>query len=769
MKRKTINIGFQILILAGTLLAASAPQFNQFVNYTSVLQVNDFAIDGNVIWVATSGGLYQYNCSTNSGTLYSNPQQFPDLNLTCLGLDSNHTLWIGTNEGYLYERSAQGTQETYPAYFTAGWQITRLLPHGRYLIIGSTKGCSVFDTENHNAIQNAAGFGPGMPGPQVYSMAIYQDTLLLGCIRGLAKLAIGGAGLQDSNFFDPSIWTIDSSISFTVQSFIVGSSGYQALPNPAAMLNGHVVGCTPNEDSLLTIAHGVLAVDGAAATTLPSMVTAVVADTVNGRRRCLIGTTCNYFYFWNGSDTINSPIKGPTYSDVTKVYVDKEGLYWACAGKNAAFANNPWWEGISVLRNNAWQIYSPAQYPSMENWGGAPAPGGFNAAVEDPSGQMWFGSRGGPVLRYNRSANSWLPYCVGVHSNSGGKFTQSWCGWAMCDAIAVDSAGFMWFSSWQNYSGALLCYDPRSEPNQGGTTPNLAHYLYLFPQSDSLYVDNYNVVCVDAANEIVLGEGGVTEEEGAPKGKFAVLSYSGNPLTSTITCIYDTTFGGQMSFIASAATSDSLTFISSQTSFFTYSASTRQLHNGLRCLLLNNSSPSGSDSLIDTTLTGVQAMVMQDTRYLWLGTNDSGLIRYDRTNGTRITIGTTQGLVSNNVQSLAVDRTNGFLWVGTDKGVSRFSIGYSIVPANNTTPFVYPNPFSKHRHQAIVFEKLPPASKVCIYTLSGTFVAAAPVVDQSTSGSVCAWTPPPGIVPGIYFYTIQSAGTGSRGRIIITP
>jgi hypothetical protein len=224
-----------------------------------------------------------------------------------------------------------------------------------------------------------------------------------------------------------------------------------------------------------------------------------------------------------------------------------------------------------------------------------------------------------------------------------------------------------------------------------------------------------------------------------------------------------------VTFNDAVATKDSLTFLATTAGIFTYSATDSQLRQGLRCLLPNNASYNGSDSLIDTTLTHIQALALQDNRYLWLGTTDSGLIQYDLTSGARTTIGTAQGLISNDIQSLAIDRKNGYLWVGTDKGVSRYSIGYSMVPQNNAAPFVYPNPFSKHRHQTIVFENLSSASKVCIYTLSGTLVAVAPVVGQSTSGTECAWTPPASIVTGIYFYTIQAAGNSSRGRFIIMP
>jgi hypothetical protein len=82
---------------------------------------------------------------------------------------------------------------------------------------------------------------------------------------------------------------------------------------------------------------------------------------------------------------------------------------------------------------------------------------------------------------------------------------------------------------------------------------------------------------------------------------------------------------------------------------------------------------------------------------------------------------------------------------------------------------VYPNPFSKRRHVELIFEKLPPSSKVLIYSVSGTLVAAVSPEESNTYGSVCVWKPPASIAPGIYLYSVQSSVKNSRGKIIVTP
>jgi hypothetical protein len=69
----------------------------------------------------------------------------------------------------------------------------------------------------------------------------------------------------------------------------------------------------------------------------------------------------------------------------------------------------------------------------------------------------------------------------------------------------------------------------------------------------------------------------------------------------------------------------------------------------------------------------------------------------------------------------------------------------------------------------VVFEKLPPGSRVQIYAVSGTLVASLPPEESSAYGAACVWKPSPATVPGVYLYTVRSGANGSRGKVIVTP
>ncbi len=744
--------------IAFFILAAAALPFDRFMNFTSTLRVNGFVFDHSVIWVASNGGLYRYNPANNTGTLYTDPSQFPDPNISSLCIDAKRTLWIGTGSGYLYKRPQQGRQTVVSSYFMTGWSITGMVAYGKYLIIGSEKGCSVFDTEQLTAVKTATSFGTLIGESKVNTIAIFRDTLLLGCEQGVAKLFIGGDKLTKANFYDPSIWLTDTANLFPVKSFIVTGNGYRALRTPAAMFNGQEITIVP--ESANDTAWSDLFADGNKIMTIPSNVTAVKADNSYG---CLIGTAFNYFYVWNGNDTVHIKIDGPTFSVVTRVYVDREGLTWACSPKIRSFAYNPWWEGISFFSNGQWTLFSPAdaKYSSM---GSIPGGGGFRGIDEDPQGRMWFGTPGGQVKRYDRGSNSWLKYCIGAKNYGLGQFFASPnClvpDWAESDAVACDSTGFLWIATWVNDYGSLICYDPRYEPvfdidTSHHLTPEQRHYRFFFPDGDPNHLLNVGCLCVDPANNIIVGDETIL-----------VLSHDGHPLTDSVRVKTVWPSNGRTTFDA-VSTPIAFTYIATSTGLYTYLAGSDLLMSGLYTLTSAGNMPIVSR--IDSTLKNVLAVEAEDQQTLWLGTIDSGLIRYDLLNNNKTIIDKTQGLLSNNITDLSIDRKNGYLWIASDRGVSRYTLGYSIGKKNVGTILVYPNPFSKRRHLEMVFEKLPPSSKVFIYSVSGTIVTALSPQANSSYGSTCVWNPPAKIVPGIYLYAVQSSAKNSQGKIIITP
>ncbi|MBN1130316.1 MAG: T9SS type A sorting domain-containing protein [Chitinispirillaceae bacterium] len=753
----------KLLLTALALMTAATTSFTfeRFSNYTSTLTVNDFAFRNDTVWAATSGGLLLYKRGTGSVTIYSNPTFFPDPALKGVCLDTKNGLWIGSQNGYLTYRSPNGAMKTYANYAMAGWGITDLAVYDRFLIVASDKGCSVFDTEKKIAVKNATGLGVFFQSPQVNASVIYgkaNDTfLVLGGEKGVARLPVTNKNLEKANFYDPGIWSIDTASGVPVRAFARKNDSLLSFSTPTAMVNGQVISSAVKPGTRETDPDtGILLVDSVRKLDLSSVIRCL-AESPSGE--CFIGTTYNHFYVWNGIEAVHVPLGGPTFTMVYRVHYDREGMLWA--GQQIS-SSVPQSRGFSSYSNGKWRLYTPAEYPQM---GSYISDGPILGVTEDRFGRIWFATHGGQAKRYNRVDGSWQKYCIGAQDFGKGEFFPStYChapDWAKINSIAQDSSGFLWFASWQNRLGWLLAYDPAYDPAPTAADHESRHYRYFYPESDPYYFSDMGFISVDAANNIIVADG----NEGI--GRILVLRHNGNPLRDGLRI--NTDFSDQNRGITydMAATNDTLTYIATTSGFYTYSAPGNTLRKGLCVRSWIEDNPILTT--IDTALSDIRAVEVEDRRFLWLGTANKGLIRYDLFNNTSTVIDQSSGLLSNTINDLSIDRKNGSLWIATNRGVSRYSMGYAVSGNTTASAQVYPNPWSKRRHREIVFEKLPVKSTVQVYSVSGTLIATLIPVDSGTRGSVCVWKPSTRTVPGMYLYTIRSESSTTRGKLIITP
>src|SRR5690242_16847399 len=92
-----------LLLICSILFAGKATycqnQSGDLIYFVNADAIWDIARDGNIFWIATfGGGLVKYNKITGEKTNYlrSNSSITSHL-LTSVAIDSNRTIWIGTN------------------------------------------------------------------------------------------------------------------------------------------------------------------------------------------------------------------------------------------------------------------------------------------------------------------------------------------------------------------------------------------------------------------------------------------------------------------------------------------------------------------------------------------------------------------------------------------------------------------------------------------------------------------------------------------------
>ncbi len=712
------------------LILSAAAQINaaeSVINYSSPKTVYDFQFKGDTVLVATSGGLYSIASPYTEGTLSASTVSSPDPNITALCYDAEGNLWTGSSQGYLTRRGRGGKITSSKSYFSAGWGITSLFSRGKFLIVGSNNGLSLFNTETMSVEKNSTRFG-NFSGSKVNIIRIVKDTLFAGLDEGVARLLISGDRLTTSNFYDPSIWDVKVTKE-PVKALETVSGQLKNYSKPAALFKGKLL----HTDST-NLYYGTELVGS-----FPSHITVIKA---RDKQTCWIGTEHEFFYSWDGAQLKNYTIGGMSLNYANKILVTRNGGLWVMP--RIGGMQYPWWRAFNFFSGNTWSVYSPANSPQMGNSFGDDMDS--RAMAESSDGRIWLGTSGGQIKCFNPALNDWSRYCNFARNFGDGKFyhTVFTCpdpDWAKCDAIAQDSSGYMWFTCWQSLYGSLICYDPRFEPDAQQTDPSKAHYRRFFPQDHVNYSFIPRSLIVDKSGNIILG---------GEEGKITVFRHNGDPLKNGITVVNTFTDKGIVNDMST--TDDLITRIATSEGIFEYDPLTNKLTE------------------MEEIGAVVSAIEHENQHILWMGVPGEGVVRLNLANESRSTFSITHGLISNIVTDLEIDRENGVLWVGTALGVSRLALGYKLTTNSSSDVNVFPNPYSRSRHDEIKFRNLPPKSNVIIYSSGGKMVSRAEQIRDGVEGAFCIWKPSTELAPGTYFYSVQSAGKSSRkGKILITP
>jgi ligand-binding sensor domain-containing protein len=692
----------------GTASAAS-----NFTNYRSVTCVNDIIEYNNKLWAASSGGLVCIDPRNNTQTLSTDINQFPDLNLTSLCKDSSGNLWIASASGYLCKQAPSGAYTVYNSYQGSGWNILDISAQGKYLLIGATNGFSIFDPAHGIALRNATNIDVD---PKVNALAVYNDSLYVGCKDGYAVLDISGDKLLNNNYYDKTIWHFTGT-SKPIITFSLSNNEVIPGTTPSELYTNDLV----TTDTSMTIVHT------SNNTTLCTMLSPVVKLFADNSGNLWIGTTTNYFYKKNAAGLQQYVIPGPTMSDINRVWAARNGTLWFVPP--IAIINTPWWQGVESFDGSSWKLYTPS---TAINFGGFGDGSDFLGLCETRDSTMWFGTSGTPIKRYMPVTNTWKRYYIDGFQCCANEIKDITIAegdsyWGKHNAIAQDSSGVVWFGCYTNafIVNSLVCYDPAST-----ATPNFRRF---FSTADLRHMGIVRSLCVDAAGKILVG---------STDGKLLIFSHNGNPIRDSIAQYY--VEKNDLSYVSGmSAGSNGITWIATHKGLFAY--------------------VSGEDSLhfiSDTTV--FTSVAAESDSVIWIGTQDNGLMRYSPASRTMTSIGKSEGLISNTVNDLSIDRKNGYLWVATDQGLSRFTLGYSSTPAvDNKSIIVYPNPYSlsNPRHREIIFKHCAKNTRINIYAINGTLVKSltsdansAYALTGNTTETTLSWTPPKNILPGTYFF-----------------
>jgi ligand-binding sensor domain-containing protein len=368
----------------------------------------------------------------------------------------------------------------------------------------------------------------------------------------------------------------------------------------------------------------------------------------------------------------------------------------------------------------------------------------FSGFCQTRTGALYFGSPSGNVKCYEIGKGWRQYYLSGMNFYSGFRLLTTEENkqiiWGKCDAIAQDSSGYLWISSWDNFAGCLICYNPAV------VNPGPTDYKRFIPKDSPWFMEDIIALSVDKNGVIYAG---------SADGKLLVFRHSGNPLAQGI--------------------SETLLFKTDLNTVYDITCHDRDF-TWIACAKgLFRSTVRGSTVVLDSMdkLPGNITCVDQEADdAVWLGTTNDGLIRYNPQRQEKDAVTTTHGLISNAVNDLSIDYQKGYLWVATYDGLSRYDLMHSNVMLSDPGYLkLYPNPFSlsNPRHSQIIFENLPANTRMRIVNVRGELVGLPAPFVQSEYEWAFRWTPSRSLLPGTYIAAAKSGTAGKTATLMIVP
>jgi hypothetical protein len=722
---------------AGTILKQFAP----FKGVNAIIK------NGNMLWLATSGGVVRYNNANGAIKTYTEMSDLPDLNLTAAVQDASGDMWFGSADGYLIKLHPQTETFTcYNALAATGWNIECLRWCSDYLLIGTSKGLSIFSILG-KPIQNVKKFNL-FSSVDVSAIYIFGDTIAVVSADGIAYSVIGN--IQTTNFSDPGIWTTipgQNVIGIISLSGALSPSPYkiQQFGNDSVWKFGG-----PNASTQLFFNDQPL-------NSFPSPVTCVLPL---GNSGYAVGTGNSYWYLGNPSNASFNQvlINGPAAADIKSCAVDQNGMLW--------FLPNDLLNGIGNYDGKTWSVLTQDNTPGIGTLGTGPNQYNNSMTVTSKN-DIWISTFAFGVKWYNRASASWASYQDSADPGRGAltpiarydnviRNDTVLTYWSLISGTCEDSLGNIWIANYKAYNDRVL--------HVRNARDNSAWRSFNVSDNNLRIISNYTSLVAANQNKLLNKQYiylGYLKKEDFTGGGMSIFSYNAteDPLSPSTVVTGDPTQNLAISVTGFAVANDTLVWVAAEDGIY------RVTNNRASSITkMDKITSSGLFTSIALGMDG-QPVFCKDKDIYSYNDADSTLTNLTKCNAIELP-----------VNWIHLDKNKNAFWIASKKGLYRIETGSGpLLPGKAGANIeVYPNPVSRAllKSHRINFTKLNfQDPRVRIYDAAGTLVR---ILTTDKNSGIITWDGANNsgrtIIPGTYFYQAKAAsGTICKGKILIIP
>lgn len=771
---------FLILVAVLSLCVTARARAAKWENHVDASMINEIVPRGDVLYMATFGGLVLYDVGANRFEQYDNVSGLPSNSLNCLAFDADGDIYIGTdNIGVAKVRISNGRLTLLRSLSEqidgiAGSRVNAISMWGSDIVYGSSPGAGTIRNDFAAARYYQR---DGLPAADVLDVLPVGETVWMATDGGVAVLdrfglisvvagapaeanVLGTDGAQvwvgtDSGVrrYDPSnsSWTDVGPAAFQMYSlWWDGTSMWAGSTRNLFHYSG--AGQTWTQIRVDTLTTRYNPSSGTNSIHLRGLALSSSGDAYIGGAQLSDRRGVNLMRY-DGSNVRSLFPNGPGANNVLRLAVDIDGSVWA------SFAN--FYVG-KLTATGTWFNYNSsiagAQLPSNQF--------ANLTCLVDPDGHKWFctlSSEASPKpldelddrQDSDYANDTWTRHAIDSGGGDG-------LGSLRLQRAVLDPAGNRWF----------LSDESTLAPNWGGIqilSRDKSAWLEKSPATEARMLSG-NVVDV-AFNPnytyVALRENGV--QLWAHGGyDWANLSNAAGDLWQTpVTLPGD--LPGTAAVLALELRSDNVLWIGTTAGLFRYELGRTTeipVYVGIGPGIL---SPQVNDLLLDhdenlwvATNLGLNRIAREDENDIQAFTTAAG---FASLSGLRYPLSVISPLAHEDCRSLALHRTKNVIYIGTLGGLSAYDAS-STGPASADVSkvYVYPNPVYRSRGQnELKIENLPGPVTIEVYNLEGELVHTQ---SAETPGQVI-WdlTDRGGFIVGSGNYIVRIAGSsGSVNR-----
>ena len=679
--------------------------------YTSKREVRNIAVDvrRGTLWAATGGGLFSFRIADSSFTQYTASEGLRTIDLTALAIDSSGSVWAGASNGFLHSFNPESNQWLYvPDIYTQQVpqkQINGLTVYGDTLFVLSDIGVSVLSVSRSEFGDTYRRFGstPNQLNGSATAIQLFHDSLWVATRSGIAVTPASAP-----NPSAPESWQVFTSLQGLPSNAVSGlavlddtlyagcgngmafwtGNGWSSVPGTAGInivaMTAHqgCASCIPVDTPRIRFVSlaqvGTLQSSGSVGLVATS--SAALTSVVDGGVYAL-GSSDMGALFPRNIQWISIVPPGPPTNNFYGMAVDNAGVLWSGTGFSST-------DGFVRFDGKSWRAYTPATDPIV---GSADSGGGSAFQIDIGANNVkWVSLAGTGVAMVNANdsvakafnTGNGLPYTANQFNHQR---------FVVVTGVATDAQGSAWMNVRQAIDRRVLAiYSPSSG------TFSYVQYPTTPPVLINIVMDSYGTAWLSTQSDV------------------------GNPAPGLV--FYNPTTGWDI-----VTQSDGLT---------DNQISTVAVDNDQNIWVGTVS--GGIDIIFDPTSPHDHILIyhpLNDQRIYdilvdpinnkWVATNNGVFLL--SSDGTSIlaqySVESTDGKVPDDmINSIAMNRKNGTVYIGTSKGLAALSTTAIAPAASLSSLTISPNPFFVPSTSQMTVDGLVAGSSLKILSIDGKLV-----------------------------------------------